>query len=364
MVDQNDRVADILRSLQERAKELNCLYRVEEIINSAELSLDEIFRGVLDVTPPGWQYPNACAARITFDGQIYEFGDFRETPWMQRSLIRVYGEPVGTIDVAYTEQMPQADEGPFLHDERKLLDTIADRIGSCITHRRLIETMRTMRVSERVPRRGARGWTAILDLLRRTDQSLLMRVARKMINHLCWSGVKESEELLQDFRPRHSADEPEVFFESNRPRGRDAAPSATALADQVFDLAAAHLSEDEIIACVYNWIKQDRASFLVNTLENYHTSISEVSDAIQRYQHAGQDEVELSPSTRKGLLVSLVRRFLSDQLEYINVAKNYVDIRDFHQLIQRMIYPARGHGKTGGKGAGLFLAYQIIRRHQ
>jgi pyruvate,water dikinase len=60
-------------------------------------------------------------------------------------------------------------------------------------------------------------------------------------------------------------------------------------------------------------------------------------------------------------LVSLVRRFLSDQLEYINVAKNYVEIGDFHQLIQRLIYPARGHGKTGGKGAGLFLAYQIIR---
>ena len=313
---------------------------------------------------PGWQYPDTCVARIQYDNKDYAFGDFRQTDWSQKATIRVYGEPVGDVEVAYLEQMPELDEGPFLKEERKLLQTIAERIGSCITHRRLLDAMKGMRESESSPTRRGREWSAILDLLRRTDQGLLMRVARKMINHLCWSGVKEAGELLKDFRPQPEPDEREVFFESNRPRGRDMPPSATALADQVFELAASHLSDAEIISCVHNWIKQDRASFLVNTLENHHTAISEVSDAIQRYQHAGHGEVELSPSTRKGLLVSLVRRFLSDQLEYINVAKNYVEIKDFHQLIRRLIYPARGHGKTGGKGAGLFLAYQIVQQHR
>ncbi len=364
MTEQHDRVADILRSLKERAKELNCLYRVEEIINAPDLSLEEVFRGVIDVIPPGWQYPDICVARITYRGETYAFGDFRETDWMQKATIRLYGSEVGTVEVAYLEQMPNADEGPFLKEERKLLETVADRLSSCITHRQLLDAMRAMQKPEPVRRRGGHDWEAILDLLRRTDQSLLMRVARKMINHLCWSGVKEARELLQDFRPRSNPDEPEVYFESNRPRNRGKQPSAMTLADEVFELAARHLSDDEIISCVHHWIKQDRASFLVNTLENYHTSISEVSDAIQRYQHAGHGEVELSPSTRKGLLVSLVRRFLSDQLEYINVAKNYVEIKDFHQLIGRLIYPTHGHGKTGGKGAGLFLAYQIVQQNQ
>jgi pyruvate,water dikinase len=142
-----------------------------------------------------------CASRgfaTTATGR--DFGDFRDTKWMQRAAIRVYGEPVGTLfEVAYLEQMPQADEGPFLKEERKLLETIAERIGSCITHRRLLAAMRTMREPERSRHRG-REWMAILDLLRRTDQSLLMRVARKMINHLCWSGVKEAGGLLQEFR--------------------------------------------------------------------------------------------------------------------------------------------------------------------
>lgn len=364
MSDQESRVADILRSLQERAKELNCLYRIEEIINAEELTLEEVFHGAIDAIPPGWQYPEICVARIRYEERTFALGDFRETEWMQRAAIKVYGEPVGTLEVAYIAQMPVADEGPFLKEERKLLETVAERLGSCITHRRLLEAMRQLR-NNRDGRVGrGRQWVAILDLLRRTDQSLLMRVARKMINHLCWSGVKPAGDLLRSFHPQRDANEPEAYFESNRPRGRDTTPSAPALADQVFDLAAEHLSDDEIISCVHKWIKQDRASFLVNALENYHTSISEVSDAIQRYEYSGHGEVELSPSTHRGLLVSLVRRFLSDQLEYINVAKNFVEIGDFHQLVQRLIYPVRGHGKTGGKGAGLFLAYQIVRQHR
>ena len=290
MTDQDQRVADILQSLQERAKELNCLYRVEEIINSAELTLDEVFRGVIEAIPAGWQYSEYCTARITYEQGTFALDGFRETPWTQQANIRVYGTVVGKLEVAYQEQMPQADEGPFLKEERKLLETIAERIGSCLTHRRLLDTMQSMWESVQAPVPGGRDWSAILDLLRRTDQSLLMRVARKMINHLCWSGVKEASGLLQNFRPHRDADEPDVFFESNQPRGRDA-PPALNLADEVFQLAADHLSDDEIISCVHNWIKQDRASFLVNTLENYHTSIAEISDAIQRYQHAGHGEV-------------------------------------------------------------------------
>ncbi|MFH0765607.1 MAG: PEP/pyruvate-binding domain-containing protein, partial [Calditrichota bacterium] len=51
-----------------------------------------------------------------------------------------------------------------------------------------------------------------------------------------------------------------------------------------------------------------------------------------------------------------------DHLDYIRIAKNFVEIEDFAELIQRMIYPRGSHGLLGGKSAGLFLAYQVIRR--
>ncbi len=44
---------------------------------------------------------------------------------------------MGTVEVSYREQMPRADEGPFLKEERKLIETIADRIAGHIMQRRL-----------------------------------------------------------------------------------------------------------------------------------------------------------------------------------------------------------------------------------
>ena len=74
------------------------------------------------------------------------------------------------------------------------------------------------------------------------------------------------------------------------------------------------------------------------------------------------EKFELPPSTIKGLRVSLLRRFFTEQLEYISVAKEYVKLTDFYKLIDKMIFPAGSHGKLGGKSAGLFLAYHILQK--
>ena len=130
-------VGIILRELQERAKELNCLYQVDELLNRPELALEEIFRGMIQVLPPGWQYPHDCQARIIFEGQAIEPPDFVRHSWVQSADIVVQGETVGRIEVSYRAQMPKFDEGPFLKEERKLIETIADRIANHIMQRRL-----------------------------------------------------------------------------------------------------------------------------------------------------------------------------------------------------------------------------------
>ena len=356
----DETIQSILKDLAERAKELNCLYAVEELTSAADTSLEDVFRGVIEAIPSGWQYPGACQARITYNGVCYQSPHFAPSAWVQRATIQVQGETVGLLEVFYTEQMPAAGEGPFLQEERKLIDTIADRLSSCITHRRLLNAMQDWRSArQELGRHTERDWSVILDLLRRTDQNLLLRVARKMINHLCWSGVKEANVLLQQFR----TGPPDVEVESNQPGRRSALPASEALVERVFQIAAAHRSDEEIVACIHKWIKQDRAGFLINVLENAHTSLAEVADALHRYQHATHGEVELSPAALKGLRVALVHRFLTGQLEFVNVAKNYLEISDFHEVVQRVIYPAEGHGKIGGKGAGLLLAQKIISRH-
>jgi DNA-binding NarL/FixJ family response regulator len=42
----------------------------------------------------------------------------------------MYGEAVGEITILYLEERPPSDEGPFLREERALLDALAQRIES------------------------------------------------------------------------------------------------------------------------------------------------------------------------------------------------------------------------------------------
>ena len=60
--------------------------------------------------------------------------------------------------------------------------------------------------------------------------------------------------------------------------------------------------------------------------------------------------------------VSLARRFLTEDLDFINTAKNHLEVRDFHELVQRLISPAASRGKLGGKSSGLILATHIVRK--
>ncbi len=126
-----------MHELQERIKELNCLYSISELIARAGISLTEILEHTVQLLPPTWQYPEVACARILLEGQEFRTEGFRDTKWKQISHIRVHGELAGTVELCYLEERPEHDEGPFLHEEQSLMDAIAERLG------RVVERLRT-----------------------------------------------------------------------------------------------------------------------------------------------------------------------------------------------------------------------------
>ncbi|HWR37489.1 MAG TPA: PEP/pyruvate-binding domain-containing protein [Clostridia bacterium] len=350
-------VAEILQALQERAKELNCLYQLDELLNRAGASLYEILRGIIDILPHGWQYPQVAQARITFEQLIIEPEEFKPTPWSLSAPILVQSKYLGSIELYYREQMPSADEGPFLKEERKLLDTVAERLSSIILHRRLKAAFDGWDVGH-VQGAEKGEWRIVLEFLRDTDPVLLQRLSRKLINHLSWSGVQEAKALLQG----GVTPESDRLSNDNRPLRRAAPTPFFNLTLEAFHIASKHLSETEILSCVTTWIKEEKSSLLVRALEIQGTPLGEIVEALEHYRHAGVEERELSLSTQKGLRVSLIRRFFSENLEFINVAKEFIEVKDFYDLLGKMTYPPRCHGKLGGKSAGLFLAKKIIEK--
>ena len=130
--------SDILLDLKERAKELDCLYRVEDVLSQDHLPLDQICTRIVQAIPAGWQYPEVCQARIIFEGNSYATAGFVETAWVQSADIIVESESTGSVVVSYRREMPAADIGPFLEEEDKLIRTIAGRIADFVKLRRLM----------------------------------------------------------------------------------------------------------------------------------------------------------------------------------------------------------------------------------
>jgi PAS domain S-box-containing protein len=119
----------LMQELRERVKELNCLYGISKLTEHTGLSLPEILQRAVELIPPAWQYPETACARIVLNNQAFQTEGFQETVWRQGCDVRMHGGPVGRVEVYYLAERPEEDEGPFLNEERSLLNAIAECLG-------------------------------------------------------------------------------------------------------------------------------------------------------------------------------------------------------------------------------------------
>jgi DNA-binding CsgD family transcriptional regulator len=120
-------------ALRERIKELNCLYGISQLAERNQTSLDDLLKELVNFLPYSWQYPEMACARILLKGKTYTSDGFKITDWRQSSRIYMYHEAVGECSIFYLEECQPADEGPFLKEERALLDAVAEQIGTIAT---------------------------------------------------------------------------------------------------------------------------------------------------------------------------------------------------------------------------------------
>jgi signal transduction histidine kinase len=97
-----------------------------------------LYQEIANVLPNSWRYSETAYARVVINNSEFRTENFKESPWKQISPVRFNGSVIGKIEVGYLEKRPEEDEGPFLRDERQLLEAIAERIGH-ITGRRWVE---------------------------------------------------------------------------------------------------------------------------------------------------------------------------------------------------------------------------------
>jgi signal transduction histidine kinase len=126
-------------ALQERLKELTCLYGITQLMERSELSTPEILQDIVGLLPPAWQYPEITSGRVELDGEVSETPEFASDGGLLESPIYFRGAKIGAVAVGYGKGMTMLDEGPFLKEERSLIDAIAGQIGLFLERRQAEE---------------------------------------------------------------------------------------------------------------------------------------------------------------------------------------------------------------------------------
>ncbi len=354
-------VENLMDSLKERAKELSCIYKVDEILKNQD-SLEEQIEDLVEVIPEGWYFPEECQVLIKYNGVKYKSEDYSESDFKLSADIVVQNIQVGKIEVSYRKLMPALDEGPFLKEERKLINTIAQRLSQAFLHHQLDTVFKDGSENATSFKSGENDWRLIIKMLRLTDQSLLFRISRRMLNYMCRIGVEEAKELLEQIGGQFTFNKSETQHDGlNRPIKIKAMEMNLQISERIMDLSSKHISDEQVFNFFQKWIKENKVSFLIEVLENHSSSLADISEAIARYKDSDFSESDLGRSTLNAVSVSLIRRFFSRKLEFINLAKKHVSLEDFYDLTQHLIYPANSNGRLGGKSAGLFVAMQLIK---
>jgi len=132
----------LLHDLTERVKELTALHAAMQFLQQAHGPTATLFPKIVALLPPAWQYPEITAARLTFAGETAQTENFSMTRWCQRAEFSVASGDQGTLEVVYLEERPPAAEGPFLAEERNLINSLAEMLRSHLDRQQAETTIR------------------------------------------------------------------------------------------------------------------------------------------------------------------------------------------------------------------------------
>lgn len=122
-------IRKLLAEKKERLKELSAIHTVTNILKE-EKPFPEMLQQIVKTLPPAWQYPDNTLAKIKYGDQVYySRTGLKETPHVQRKTFETIDGKEGAIEIFYQKDFPELDEGPFLIEERHLINNLSSLIS-------------------------------------------------------------------------------------------------------------------------------------------------------------------------------------------------------------------------------------------
>ena len=200
-----------------------------------------------------------------------------------------------------------------------------------------------------------------LDEHLRVRPKLAERIYRELLIDLHRRGIASIDDVHDQVRQRMGQASSGLQHDPNQSeRDRLDEQERTTLELVTREYVARHLSIADVDDRVNLTLKRDEVHNLENVANLANVTFRELADKVQRFCELPLGETRLAPAEVVGTRVALTRHFVSDQLEFIGVAKNFLTIRDFDGITRRIIGSDSGMGRIGGKAGGMILAHRIL----
>ncbi len=137
----------LMHEQHERLKELGCINQTTYILKEGK-PLEETLQQIVLLLPAAWQYPKYTVARITYLDKSFETPGFLQTNWIMKQEFNTIDNEGGCIEICYTKEFNREEEGPFLKEERDLIQNIAGLITGYINSAKARDIILRRQVSD------------------------------------------------------------------------------------------------------------------------------------------------------------------------------------------------------------------------
>jgi CRP/FNR family transcriptional regulator, polysaccharide utilization system transcription regulator len=138
MTEENGHINLLLKNLDDRKKELECIYQLDEVLKDFESDLETVLRKVADIIPSGWRYSDICKVKILIADIEIASEDFKKTELKLQSDLFIDNIPTGEIILCYVKPV-RSEKGVFLQEENRLFKTVVEKINQYLSFRKLKE---------------------------------------------------------------------------------------------------------------------------------------------------------------------------------------------------------------------------------
>ncbi len=119
---------DATYALNERVKEMSTIYYLNEYLKNDKQNRETLFKKIANLLPKGWQFNDECIARIHFDGIDYVSDNYSQPVNSLKKEFTLSNSKAGFIEVSYTADKSDSQNGAFLPEEYNLINIIAETI--------------------------------------------------------------------------------------------------------------------------------------------------------------------------------------------------------------------------------------------